>query len=112
MSLRPNLQGELPSTTDVDRAYDIELQEITGNVVRSMENLIAQLEGSEDLPMHKLLSLDKQLRSIRGSLKVEMAKKVELQQHIKQERNKLEEIRDNPEYDEVFEKTSGSELPS
>ena len=28
------------------------------NAARSMENLIAQLEESEDLPMHELLSLD------------------------------------------------------
>ena len=41
-----------------------------------------QVEEQEMLAMHKLLGLDKELRSIRGSLKVEMVKKVELQQHI------------------------------
>ena len=61
-----------------------------------------QLEGesSEDLPMHELLGLDKQLRSIRGSLKVEVAEKVKLEERIKKEKCKLEEIRDNPEYDD------------
>ena len=73
---------ELPSMSDVARTDDIELQEIMENAARSMENLIAQLEESEDLPMHKLLSLDTKLRSIQGSLKVETAKKVELQQCI------------------------------
>ena len=48
--------------------------------------------------MCELQGLDKQLRSIRGSLKVEVAKKVELQQCIEQE--KLTAIRDNPEYDD------------
>ena len=61
-----------------------------------------QLEGesSEDLRMHELLGLDKQLKSIRGSLKVEVAEKVKLEERIKKEKHKLEEIRDNPEYDD------------
>ena len=46
------------------------------NASRSMENLNQQLEG-EDLPMREFLGLDKQLRSIRGSLKVEVAKEKE-----------------------------------
>ena len=48
------------------------------------------------LPMHKLLGLDKQLRSIRGSLKVEVAKKVQLEESIKKEKLKLEELREHP----------------
>ena len=96
------VEEEMPSTSDIAKADDIELQKITKNVARSMENLIAQLEGesSEDLLMHELLGLDKQLRSSRGSLKVEVAKKVELEERIKKEKCKLEEIRDNPEYDD------------
>ena len=49
-----------------------------------MENLIAQLEGesSEDLLIRELLGLDKQLRSIRGSLRVEVAEKVQLEERI------------------------------
>ena len=46
--------------------------------------------------MRELLGLDKQLRSIRGSLKVEVAKKVELEEHITKERRKLEEFREYP----------------
>ena len=46
------------------------------------------------------MGLDKELRSIRGSLKVEVAKKVQLEEKIKKENRKLEEIRDNPEYDD------------
>ena len=44
--------------------------------------------------MRELLGLDKQLRSIRGSLKVEVAKKFELEEHITKERRKLEEFRE------------------
>ena len=43
-----------------------------------------------------MLGLDKQLRSIRGSLKVEVAKKVELEEHIAKERRKLEEFQEYP----------------
>ena len=43
-----------------------------------------------------MLGLDKQLRSIRGSLKVEVVKKVQLKEHITKERRKLEEFREYP----------------
>ena len=50
-----------------------------------------------------MLGLDKQLRSIRGSLKVEVAKKVELEEHTTKEHRKLEEFREYPEeYDEAM----------
>ena len=50
-----------------------------------------------------MLGLDKQLRSIRGSLKVEVAKKVELEEHITKECRKLEEFREYPgEYDDAM----------
>ena len=47
--------------------------------------------------------MDKQLRSIRGSLKVEVAKKVELEEHSKKEYQKLEEFREYPRvYDDAM----------
>ena len=49
-----------------------------------------------EYPLYKLLGLDKQLRSIRGSLKVEVAKKVQLEEHIKKEKLKLEKFREYP----------------
>ena len=53
--------------------------------------------------MSNLLGLDKQLRTIRGSLKVEVAKKVELEEHITKENRKLEEFRKYPkEYDDAM----------
>ena len=89
---------ELPSESDITKADDIELQEIVENALRSIENLNQQVqeEPTSDLPMRELLGLDKQLRSIRGSLKVEVAKKVQLEESIKKEHRKLEEFREYP----------------
>ena len=91
------VKEELPFASDLAKADDIELQEITKNAARSMENLIEQLndESSNNLSMRELLGLDKQLRSVWGSLKVETAKKVELKQCIELEKGKLKEIWDN-----------------
>ena len=55
-----------------------------------------QFEGQEMLSMRKLLGLDKQPRSIRGSLKVDVAKKVQLEERIKKEHRKLQEFREYP----------------
>ena len=86
---------ELPSESDITKVDDIELQEI----VEKASGIISQIKDvqtdTEDLFEHllsELLGLDKQLRSIRGSLKVEVAKKVELEEHIAKERRKLEEF--------------------
>ena len=98
-------QEELLSESDITKADDIELQEIVENASRSIENLNQQVqeEPTEDLPMQELLGLDKQLRSRRGSLKVEVAKKVQLEEHIKKEHQKLEELRKYPgEYDDAM----------
>ena len=85
-------QEELPSASDVDKTDDIELQETTENASKSRENLISQMKNdqsqTDDLfehPLCELLGLDKQLRSIRGLIRVEVAKKVQLEEHIKQE---------------------------
>ena len=47
-------------------------------------------------PLREFLGLDAQLRIIRGSLKVEVAKKVELEECITKEHHKLEEFREYP----------------
>ena len=69
------VEEKLPSVSDVAKADDIELQEIMESIAKSMEDLITQFKGQEALPIGELLTLDKQLRSIRGSLKVEVAKR-------------------------------------
>ena len=79
---------ELPSESDITGADDIELQEIA----KKASDIISQIKDvqtdTEDLfknPLCELLGLDKQLRSIRVSLKAEVAKKVELEEHITKE---------------------------
>ena len=96
-------EEEQPCESDITKANDIELQEITENVTKSTEDLISQMRHNQsqmdDLfkhPLHKLLGLDKQLRSIRGSLKVELAQKVQLEENIKKERCDLEEFQEYP----------------
>ena len=71
-------------------------------IAKSTEDLIFQINNqsqTDDLfehPLRELLGLDKQLRSIRGSLKVEVAKKLELEERIAKEHHKLEEFREYP----------------
>ena len=93
------VEKEIPSASDVDKVGDIELQEIA----KSMEDLIFQIKDVQidtgDLfkhPLCNLLGLDKQLRSIRNSLKVEVAKKVQLEERITKECRKLEEFQEYP----------------
>ena len=98
-------QAELPSSSEIAKADTIELEEIA----KSTEDLIFQINNqtqTDDLlenPLRELLGLDKQLRSMRGSLKVEVAKKVQLEEHIAKEHRKLEEFRKYPgEYDDAM----------
>ena len=93
------VEEEIPSASDVDKVGDIELQETP----KSTEDLIFQIKDvqtdTDDLfehPLQELPGLDAQLRSIRGSLKVEVAKKVQLEERIAKEHRKLEEFREYP----------------
>ena len=61
-----------------------------------MKHNQSQTDDLFEYPLRELLGLDKQLRSIRGSLKVEVAKKVQLEQYIEWEKRKLEELREYP----------------
>ena len=91
---------ELPSESDITRADDIELQKIA----EKASGIILQINEQpqrDDLfkhPLCNLLGLDKELRSIRSSLKAEVAKKVQLDEHIEMEKIKLGEIQDDPRY--------------
>ena len=90
---------ELPSESDITWVDDIELQEIAEKALGIISQIKDVQTDTEDLfehPLCKLLGLDKQLRSIRGSLKVEVAKKVELEERITKEHRKLEKIREYP----------------
>ena len=83
---------ELPSESDITGADDIELQEIAGKASDKIKDVQTDTDELFEHPLRELLGLDKQLRTIRGSLKVEVAKKVELEKRIAKERQKLEEF--------------------
>ena len=92
-------QAELPSSSEIAKADDTELEEIAEKASDITSQIKDVQTDTDDLFEHllrELLGLDKQLRSIRGSLKVEVAKKVQLEEHISKERRKLEEFREYP----------------
>ena len=68
---------ELPSESDITGADDIELQEIAekaSGIISQIKDFQTDTGDLFEHPLCELLGLDKQLRSIRGSLKVEVAK--------------------------------------
>ena len=90
---------ELPSESDITKADDTELQEIVekaSDIISQIKDIQTDKEDLFEHPLRELLGLDKQLRSIRVSLKVEVAKKVELEEHIAKEHGRLEEFRYYP----------------
>ena len=87
---------ESSSTTDAEA---IEMIEVTSKdidtTVKDVEQDTSFIEPSERdklLPLRELEGLDKQLRAIKGSLKVAIAKRVDLEGRIKHEERKLNEI--------------------
>ena len=85
-------QEELPSESDIAKADDIELQEIVKNTEDLISHIQIQTDKLFEHPLRDLSGLNKQLRSIRGSLKVEVAKNVQLEECIKKEQRKLKEF--------------------
>ena len=106
MKLNENLHErskaiESSSTTDTEA---IEMIVVTSKdidvTVKDAEQDTSFIESSERdmlLPLRELEGLDKQLRTIKGSLKVAIAKRVDLEARIKHEERKLSEIQD-PKY--------------
>ena len=106
MKLNENLDErskaiEFSSTTDTEA---IEMIKVTSKdidvTIKDAEQDTSFIEPSERdklLPLRELEGLDKQLRTIKGSLKVATAKRVDLEAHIKHEERKLNEIQD-PKY--------------
>ena len=88
---------ESSSTTDVEA---IELMEVTSKDIDGLEQETSFIEPTERdklLPLRELEGLDKQLRTIKGSLKVAIAKRIDLEGRIKHKERKLNEIQD-PKY--------------
>ena len=103
MKLNENLDErskaiESSSTTDAEA---IEMIEMTSKdidtTVKDAEQDTSFIEPSERdklLPLRELEGLDKQLRTIKGSLKVAIAKRIDLEGRIQHEERKLNEIQD------------------
>ena len=69
---------ELPSASDITKVDDIELQEIAekaSDIISQIKDVQTDTDDLFKHPLQELLGLDTQLRSIRGSLKVEVAKR-------------------------------------
>ena len=89
---------ESPSTTDAEA---IEMIEVTSKdidtTVKDVEQDTSFIKSSERdklLPLRELEGLDKQLRTIKGSLKIAIAKRVDLNARIEHEERKLSEVQD------------------
>ena len=89
------------STTDAEAIEMIEMTSKDIDVtIKDAEQDTSFIEPSERdklLPLRELEGLDKQLRTIKGSLKVAIAKHIDLEGRIKHEERKLNEIQD-PKY--------------
>ena len=99
-------EADLPTSSGIAKADDIDLENIASSASKSTSDLITVLKDSkqtstDDLfehPLHELLGLDRTMKTIRGTLMTEVAKKVELSEHIDRERRKLAEIENDTSY--------------
>ena len=72
------------------------LHKKTSGIISQIKDVQTDTEDLFEHPLRELQGLDAQLRSIRSSLKVEVAKKVELEEHTAKEHQKLEEFQEYP----------------
>ena len=95
---------ESSSTTDAEAIEMIEMtSKDTDTTVKDVEqdtSFIKPDDRDKLLPLRELEGLVKQLRAIKGSLKVAVAKRIDLEGRIKQEERKLNEIQDPTYSDE------------
>ena len=89
---------ESSSTTNAEVIEMIEMTskdiDTTVKDVEQDTSFIKPDDKDKLLPLRELEGLDKQLRTIKGSLKVAIAKRVDLEARIKHEERKLNEIQD------------------
>ena len=87
---------KFPSVSDITKADDIELIELSRESSRISEDLIMdikdiQTQTDDSLPIRELLGLEAQLRSIRGSLKAEVAKRFSWKNTLRKSKEGLRE---------------------
>ena len=102
---------ESSSTTDAEAIEMIEMTskdiDTTVNGVEQDTSFIEPSERDKLLPLRELEGLDKQLRTIKGSLKVAIAKRIDLEGRIKHEERKLNEIQDRKYSDDQRDMIEG-----
>ena len=103
-----NLNEELNAidTSNIQSTSGQKALEMLGDVSDKVSDAIEKIEQETSfidadereqlLPLRELKGLDKQLKTISGSLKVSVAKSVELQEHINKEDQKLAEVEGVP----------------
>ena len=116
MKLNENLDErskaiESSSTTDAEaiEMIGVSSKDIDATV-KDAEQDTSFIESSERdklLPLRELKGLDKQLRTIKGSLKVAIAKRIDLEGRIKHEERKLNEIQDRKYSDDQRDMIEG-----
>ena len=114
-AVMPNKAAEeLPSGSDITGVDDIKRQEIAekaSDIISQIKDVQTDTDDLFEYPLQELPGLDKQLRSIRGSLKVEVAKKLELEERVAKEHHKLEEFRKYPGvYDDVMKEDIAKQI--
>ena len=96
-----NKRSKVIESSSTTSAEAIEMTEMTSKDIDTTAEGVEQDtsfikpdDKDKLLPLRELEGLDKQLRTIRGSLKVAIAKRVELEDHTEHEERKLNEIQD------------------
>ena len=104
-------EKNMPSASDIANADDTELPEIVKKKTsRSMEDLITNMKDSQSQTDEsiknscELSGLDKELMKTRGQLKVVVSKKLDLEEKIKEEKEKLNDIENPMRYIDVDSK--------
>ena len=95
-----------PSESDIANADDIEMSDTYRDTSRRIEDSVTEMKETQtnesiENPLHELLGFDKELKRIRGQLKVAVSKKLDLGEKIEKEKGKLAEIENHPDYTDV-----------
>ena len=87
------LMQEIPTEIEMNELTPQRLEEVIDEVTRSIGT-------NTDLDMREFLGIDKALTRISGELANNVSKLTEIDEHLKREHTKLDEIKDDPSYSE------------
>ena len=87
------LMQEIPTEIEMEDLAPQKLEEVIAEVTRSIDT-------NTDLDMREFLGIDKALTRISGELTNNTSKLTEIDEHLKKEHTKSDEIKDDPSYSE------------